>query len=55
MARRFVDLSIAIEMGVPSDPPGMEPQITYTRHTESVPSCFGKLFQLKKERKRWFT
>src|SRR5580658_8783569 len=37
MARRFVDLSIAIEMGVPSDPPGMEPKITYTAHTESVP------------------
>jgi hypothetical protein len=32
MARRFVDLSIAIEMGVASDPPGMEPVIEYTRH-----------------------
>src|SRR4051812_21377404 len=37
MTRRFVDLSIAIEMDVPSDPPGMEPVITYTRHKESVP------------------
>ena len=37
MARRFVDLSIAIEVGVPSDPPGMEPKITYTTHAESVP------------------
>ena len=36
MARRFVDLSIAIEMGVPSDPPGMEPEIQYTKHSESV-------------------
>ena len=36
MARRFVDLSIAIEMGVPSDPPGMEPKINYTRHKEGV-------------------
>jgi kynurenine formamidase len=36
MARRFVDLSIAIEMGVPSDPPGMEPVIEYTRHKDSV-------------------
>ena len=26
MARRFVDLSIALEEGVPSDPPGMEPR-----------------------------
>lgn len=37
MARRYVDLSNAIEMGVPSDPPGMEPKITYTRHADSVP------------------
>ena len=36
MPRRIVDLSITIEMDVPSDPPGMEPKITYTRHTESV-------------------
>ena len=36
MARRFVDLSIAVEMGVPSDPPGMEPVIEYTRHKDSV-------------------
>jgi kynurenine formamidase len=37
MARRYVDLSIAIEEGVPSDPPGMEPQITYTQHKDSPP------------------
>jgi kynurenine formamidase len=37
MARRFVDLSIALEEGVPSDPPGMEPRITYTQHKDSVP------------------
>ncbi len=36
MARRFVDLSIVIEMDVPSDPPGMEPKIEYTRHADSV-------------------
>ena len=36
MPRRFVDLSIAIEMGVPSDPPGMEPQITYNQHRDTV-------------------
>jgi kynurenine formamidase len=36
VARRFLDLSIAIEMGVPSDPPGMEPVIEYTRHADSV-------------------
>ena len=37
MTRRIVDLSIAIEMDVPSDPPGMEPKITYTRHETRVP------------------
>jgi kynurenine formamidase len=36
MARRFVDLSIAVEMGVPSDPPGMEPVIEYINHKQSV-------------------
>jgi kynurenine formamidase len=38
MARRYVDLSIAIENGIPSDPPGMEPQISYLRHADSVPT-----------------
>lgn len=32
MPRRFVDLSIAIEHGLPSDPPGMIPQIQYLDH-----------------------
>ncbi len=36
MPRRLVDLSIAIEVGVPSDPPGLEPKIEYTRHADSV-------------------
>lgn len=36
MGRRFVDLSITIEMGVPADPPRMEPLIEYTKHKESV-------------------
>ena len=29
---RFLDLSIALEADVPSDPPGMTPQITYLNH-----------------------
>ena len=37
MGRRFVDLSITIEMGVPADPAGMEPLIEYVRHDGSVP------------------
>ena len=37
MARRIVDLSIAIDMGVSSDPPGMEVKIAYTSHAEGAP------------------
>jgi len=33
MARRIVDLSIAIEPELPSDPPMMIPQVEYTDHT----------------------
>jgi kynurenine formamidase len=29
---RFVDLSVALENGVPSDPPGLEPKIDYVDH-----------------------
>lgn len=36
MARRFVDLSVALEVGIASDPPGMEPQITYRQHADTV-------------------
>ncbi len=32
MTRRFVDLSIFLENDVASDPPGMEPKITYFTH-----------------------
>lgn len=38
VARRFVDLSIAIEDGLPSDPPGMIPQVTYVGHEEGAKS-----------------
>ena len=31
-ARRFVDLSILLENEVPSDPPGLEPRISYFTH-----------------------
>jgi kynurenine formamidase len=49
MTRRFIDLSIAIEMGVPSDPAGMEPVIEYTRHSESVPTMAGYFPGLTRE------
>lgn len=29
---RFVDLSVALENGVPSDPPGLEPRVDYISH-----------------------
>ena len=35
MARRFVDLSIMLENGVRSDPPGFEPKITYMNHEQT--------------------
>jgi len=34
--RRFVDLSLSIESGLPSDPPMMIPKIDYVDHTEGV-------------------
>lgn len=36
MPRRYVDLSIPIENGVDSDPPGSRPQVTYIGHHDSV-------------------
>lgn len=34
--RRFVDLSIAIEPGLPSDPPMMIPKIDYVGHEQGA-------------------
>ncbi len=42
MTKKFIDLSIAIEHGLPSDPPGMIPQIQYMGHKEGGQSM--KLF-----------
>ncbi|MHA6264556.1 cyclase family protein [Arenibacterium sp. CAU 1754] len=36
MTRRYVDLSVPLEMGIASDPPQMLPQINYVNHAESV-------------------
>lgn len=36
MARRFVDLSVALETGIASDPPAMAPQIDYHDHGASA-------------------
>jgi kynurenine formamidase len=36
MARRFIDISVALESGIRSDPPGMEPEISYLDHRQTV-------------------
>jgi kynurenine formamidase len=38
MAKRFIDLSIAIEAGLPSDPEFMIPEIEYRQHEEGAQS-----------------
>jgi len=37
MPRRIVDLSVALQNGVPSDPPRNLVQIDYTNHTQTLP------------------
>ena len=37
MTRRFLDLSVALEAGIASDPPIMLPQITYLDHSVTAP------------------
>jgi len=36
MARRIVDLSVLLENDIISDPPGLEPRITYATHTDTA-------------------
>jgi hypothetical protein len=36
MAKKFIDLSIAIEDGLPSDPPLMIPKIQYVDHKQGA-------------------
>ena len=37
MPRRILDLSVALEAGIASDPPGHTPEITYINHRQSAP------------------
>lgn len=41
MARRFVDLSVALEAGIASDPPPMLPKIDYRDHRQTAPEVAG--------------
>jgi kynurenine formamidase len=36
MPRRILDLSVALEAGIASDPPGLTPEIAYVGHAESA-------------------
>lgn len=36
MARRLIDLSVALEAGIRSDPPGLEPDIPYYDHRQTL-------------------
>jgi kynurenine formamidase len=38
VVRRFIDLSVAIEHGLPSDPPGMIPEVVYMDHKAGAES-----------------
>jgi kynurenine formamidase len=41
MPRRFVDLSVPLETGIASDPPGLTPEITYVTHKQSARQLIG--------------
>lgn len=41
MTRRFVDLSVALEEGIVSDPDIMRPKITYFRHDQTAEQVMG--------------
>ena len=46
---RFVDISMAIENGVPSDPPGYEFQVDYISHADTVPMLEQRYDGLRRE------
>ncbi|MGD9865046.1 MAG: cyclase family protein [Pseudodonghicola sp.] len=49
MARRYVDLSVPLEMGIVSDPPIMLPQIEYLTHDQTAEQVMAFFPGLKKE------
>ncbi|MFT8246912.1 cyclase family protein [Roseomonas sp. BN140053] len=38
MARRIIDISVALRSGIASDPPGSEPRIRYMNHHDTAPA-----------------
>ena len=40
--QRFLDISMAIENGIPSDPPGYDFQVDYIGHADTVPMLQGR-------------
>ena len=49
MPRRFVDLSITIETGLPSDPPMMQPRVDYISHSQGADQMLEFFPGIKKE------
>lgn len=49
MPRRYVDLSIAIENDIPSDPPGMELKVSYLKHSQTAAGMASFFPGLRKE------
>ena len=47
MARRLIDISVPLQNDVPADPPGINPQITYFDHQQSLPRMLGFFEGLK--------
>src|SRR6202022_2099432 len=49
MARRLIDISVALQNDVPADPPGINPVIEYNDHQKSLPRVLGFFEGLKAE------
>ena len=49
MAKRIIDLSVALTAGIRSDPPGLEPKIEYVGHDAGARD-FEKLFGIPVDR-----